>query len=135
MKKILLVVFASIVGFSVYAQVQRPKTTKQTKDSTVIAQESAVADMPSRKEMFKQLNLTRQQKIKLKTLKQDGKTKKDAINNEATLTEADKQIKLKELKKQQLTATMSVLNEEQKTKLKQLLKEKKEDEGVMMDEN
>lgn len=113
---------------------QRKKTTVST-DSTATA--APAKTRGEKKEMMKELNLSKEQKIKLKNLKQDNKAKMDAVQNDASLSDAEKKAKLKELKKQQLLSTMSVLNEEQKAKLKQLRKDKKEDEaeGVMMDEN
>jgi hypothetical protein len=132
MKKIILFLFASIVLFAANAQTQRKKEKIAT-DSTLTT--TPAKTRGQKKEMMKELNLSKEQKIKLRNLKRDNKTKMDAINNDAALTETDKKAKLKELKKQQLAATMSVLNEEQKAKLKQLRKEKKGDEGEMMDEN
>lgn len=134
MKKILVALLTTTIVFTAGAQVQRKKTTVST-DSTAIA--APAKTRGEKREMMKELNLSKEQKIKLKNLKQDNKAKIDAVQNDASLSDAEKKVKLKELKKQQLLSTMSVLNEEQKAKLKQLRKDKKEDEaeGVMMDEN
>lgn len=134
MKKILVALLTTTIFFTAGAQVQRKKATIVT-DST--ATPAPAKTRGEKKEMMKELNLSKEQKIKLRNLKQDNKAKMDAVQNDAALSDTEKKAHLKELKKQQLLSIMSVLNDEQKAKLKQLRKDKKEDEaeGVMMDEN
>ena len=49
-------------------------------------------DKMSRKERFKELDLTREQKVKMKEIMQSGKASKDAIENNAQLSEPEKDI-------------------------------------------
>ena len=57
--------------------------------------------------------------------------KKEAIENDTSLKPEEKQVKLKELRREQMKNTMSVLSPDQKTKLLQMRKDKK---GAAMDE-
>jgi hypothetical protein len=137
MKKIIILLAGIIIVAAADAQVQRKRAVLPVTDSTKTDAAVTKNDRQRKKEMFKELNLSKEQRVKLKGVKQDGKAKIDAIQNDATLSDAEKKEKMKELKKQQLTSTMALLNDEQKAKLKQMLKEKKGQEGedVMMDEN
>ena len=73
-------------------------------------------DKMSRKERFKELDLTREQKVKMKEIMQSGKASKDAIENNAQLSEPEKKKQLRELQKAQLLKIQSILTEEQKAK-------------------
>ena len=73
-------------------------------------------DKMSRKERFKELDLTREQKVKMKEIMQSGKASKDAIENNAQLSEPEKKKQLRELQKKQLLKIQSILTEEQKAK-------------------
>lgn len=68
---------------------------------------------------LKNLNLTNEQKEKLKELRQDGKQKKELIMNNSSLTQEQKKEQLKELKKNQKEKSESILTPEQKEKVKQ----------------
>ena len=54
----------------------------------------------------------------------EKKQKKEAIENDATLTPAQKETKLKDLKREQAKNTIELLNDEQKAKMKKMRKEK-----------
>jgi len=114
-------VLLCIASFS-FAQVQR-KISKTNSVDTV-AEKTEAAGV-SKKQMMRELNLSKEQKAKLKAVKQSGKDKKAAIENDNTLTAAEKENKLKMLHKEQAKNTMTVLNEEQKAKLVKMRKEKK----------
>ena len=81
--------------------------------------------------MLKELDLSREQKIKLKELRQSMKEKKEAIENDDKLSGPEKETKLKELRKEQAKNTMSILTPEQKVKMLKMRKDKK---GGEMDE-
>ncbi len=74
---------------------------------------------------MKELDLTREQKIKLKEMRQLAQSKKEAIENDDKLSAPEKETKLKELRKEQAKNTLYVLSPEQKQKMLQLRKEKK----------
>jgi len=74
----------------------------------------------SQKQILQDLNLTKEQKVKIKDIRQDAKTKKEAIENDSTLTETQKAQKLQELKKETSAEVDNILTDEQKAKKKQM---------------
>ncbi len=134
MKKITLLVFACIALVAANAQTQRKKTT-------VVADSTTAAAAPTKtrgqkKEMMKELNLTSEQKGKLKEMHRVNKGKIAALQSNDKLTEAEKKEQLKALKKEQLKATLELLNDEQKAKLKAQQKNnrKNNDDMPLMDD-
>lgn len=124
MKKIFSLLLLCSVIITANAQVQRKKTAAA--DSAAATANKTADSKGGRKEMMKDLNLTKLQKHKLKEMRISGKTKMNEIQNDAKLSEADKKTKLKELHKQQMEGTLSVLNDEQKAKFKKMQKNKKQ---------
>jgi len=132
MKKIVLMMALVFLATFSFAQVQRNKTSSLAKtDSTNTGIEKKKADGMDKKQMLKELDLSREQKIKLKELRQSMKQKKEAIENDDKLSDPEKQTKLKELRQEQAKNTMSILTPEQKVKMLKLRKEKK---GMEMEE-
>ena len=101
-----------------FAQIQR-KVVKQKADSAT-AKSEPVKENESRKEILKELDLTKEQKVKLKEVNQSMKASKEAIENNLELSDIQKQEKLKALKKEQMSKIQSILTEEQKIKFRQL---------------
>lgn len=124
MKKIsILLTFIISISCS-FAQVQRAKSaTKQSSDS-LSAVTGAKQGKVGKKQMMKDLNLSREQKSKLKELQLANKAKMDEIKNNDKLTPEEKEAKLKAVRQEQLKSTGAVLNDEQRAKMKQLMKEK-----------
>lgn len=90
-----------------------------------------------KKEMMKSLNLSDEQKGRLKELKTANKQKREAIRNNSSLTEAQKKEQLKALKQEQRNGMQSVLNDEQKQKMKEMrekMKDEKKNRKKMKDE-
>lgn len=125
MKK-LSILLSLIISISCsFAQVQRTKSaTKQSSDSLSAITGTKQAGKVGKKQMMKDLNLSREQKSKLKELQLANKAKMDEIKNNDKLTPEEKEAKLKAVRQEQLKSTGAVLNDEQKAKMKQLMKEK-----------
>ncbi len=123
MKKIISLLLTVVVVINANAQVQRKHTVQNVKDTA--ATMNMADDKMKKKDMMRELNLTKQQRLKLKEMRQAGKAKMDEIENDSKLSDSEKKLKLKELKKQQMEGTMSVLNDEQKAKMKAMRKEQK----------
>lgn len=100
------------------AQVQR-RPVKQQPDSATVSP-VAEKNKDNRKEIFRELNLTREQKGKMKEINQSMKASKDAIENDTTLSEAEKKAKLKTLRNEHTRQVQAVLTEEQKVRFRQL---------------
>ena len=134
MKKLTLLLFACVTLSAVNAQTQRKKN--------IIATDSTTTEAPSKtrgqkRAMMKELNLTKEQKGKLKELHQLKKDKIAQVQNNDKLTDAEKKEQLKAFKKEQLKATLALLNDEQKAKLKARQKaniKNKADEDMMEEE-
>ena len=119
MKKAAFLATLSFISVLSIAQVQRVVTAKPV-DSTNrsdgnMAEKNNRGD---RKQMLRELNLTKEQRGKFKEIGQANKAKRDEINNNDSLTQGQKDAKLRELKRTAVQSTMSILNEEQKEKMK-----------------
>jgi Spy/CpxP family protein refolding chaperone len=119
MKK--LFVFAISLGFfapHATAQVKREVNPSQTSQSNAVQKNK-------KKEMMKELNLTKEQRGQMKEFHKSMKQKKEDINNDNTLTEAQKKDKMKELHKEQKEKMKAILTPEQKEKMKEQKKNMK----------
>lgn len=125
MKKI-SILLSFIIGISCsFAQVQRAKSaTKQSSDSLSAITGTKQTGKVGKKQIMKDLNISREQKSKLKELQLANKAKMDEIKNNDKLTPEEREAKLKAVRQEQLKSTGAVLNDEQKAKMKQLMKEK-----------
>ena len=136
MKKIsILLLFAGSISLS-FAQVQRTKTaSKQSSDSLSATIETKQTGKLKKRQMMRELDLTKEQKGKLKEIKQANKAKTEEVLNNDKLTQEEKDAKLKTLHQQQAKNTLTVLNDEQKGKIKKMRTEKRKNKksGTEMD--
>lgn len=107
-----------ITGYVSLAQVQRTPVKQKTDSSAIVTEPGKNKD--SRKEMFRELNLSREQKIKMKEINHSMKASKEAIENDTALSETEKKAKLRALKKENIQKIQAILTEEQKIKFRQL---------------
>ena len=108
----------SLITLSASAQVER-KPVAIKKDSTqTLTDEGNKGDKLSRKEQMKELDLTREQKGKMKEIMQSGKAAKEAIQNNTQLSDQDKKKQMRELQKMQIQKIQAILTPEQLEKLK-----------------
>ena len=114
LKMLLLLIFTILTSFS-FSQVQRKTRPLGLKDTVEVVKGS---DEMDKKEMMRELNLTREQKIKMKEIRQSGKAKKETIDNDDTLTPEQKKEKLKELRKEQLQKVQAILTVEQREQMR-----------------
>jgi Spy/CpxP family protein refolding chaperone len=130
MKKLSVLIVCSFIITLSFAQVER-KNNHSVKTDSVKHKMHGKGDSTSvsKKQMMKDLNLSKEQKIKLKEARQANKAKKQAIENDEKLSKEEKETKLKALHQEQAKGTMAVLNEEQKEKLKKMKHGKKGKKG------
>lgn len=107
----------SVVTLSASAQVER-KPVAIKADSAQTTGNNNKADKQTRRERFKELDLTREQKGKLKEIMQSGKAAKEAIQNNTQLSEQDKKKQMRELQKTQMQKIQAILTPEQIEKFK-----------------
>lgn len=112
---ILVLLLCSVISF---AQIERKPAPARPADSVANNQPVSKMDKANRKDLLKDLDLTREQKGKLKEIRQAGKAKKEAIENNGQLSEDEKKKQLRELQKEQAKAIQAILTDEQKEKFK-----------------
>lgn len=116
MKIYLIAIIVSLVSISASAQIERKPTARADSSNAINA--DGKTDQQSRKDRMKELDLTREQKSKMKELRLSGKSAKDAIENNAQLTVAEKKKQLRELQKAQAEKMQTILTPEQWEKFK-----------------
>ncbi len=124
-----VIVFTLVITFS-FAQVQRTTSGVNKPDSLAKSGKLKIEEEHSKKQKLKDLNLTKDQKSKIKEQRQSAKAKKAAIENDNKLSADEKAAKLKELKTVQAKNVMSILNDEQKEKMKKAIKAKRKKKKI-----
>ena len=115
-----VLLFSSLLSL---AQVERkPSPAKQT-DSVINDPGSNKMDRSEKKDMLKELDLTKEQKIKMKEIRQENKSKKEMIENDSRLSETEKKSRLHALQKEQAQKIQAILTDEQKEKFKAMRQE------------
>ena len=117
MKSSLIVLIVLLTAVTASAQIER-KSSVIKMDSAQAAVSDNKPDKQNRKERLKELDLTREQKGKMKEIMQSGKASKDAIENNAQLSETEKKKQLRELQKSQMQKIQAILTPEQVEKFK-----------------
>jgi len=127
MKKLTSLLVFIFISTLMFAQVQRKTVVTNKSDSASITQERKpqTTTRGEKKQMIRDLNLNKDQKSKLKEVRQSSRAKKEAIERDEKLSADEKQVKLKELQRDQAKSTMIILNDEQKEKMKKMRKDKK----------
>ncbi len=126
MKKIF---FALAVIAMSQAAIAQEKTQPAAADKSVSAQ--SMERKQHRKmhhdgmKAMKDLNLSEDQKAKMKEMRAANKEKKDAILSDSKLSEDQKKEQLKEMHKGQKDQMKNLLTDEQKTKMKELKEQRK----------
>jgi len=136
MKKIISFFIIVICAFAASAQIQRTKPVNSKFDSATIAtqvspNEVTKSTTKQNRELFKELDLSRTQMKQLKEMRQDAKTKKQTIESNTQLSDAEIKQQTREFKKGQLKKMQQILTPEQLSKLKAF---KKDETGLLIDD-
>jgi Spy/CpxP family protein refolding chaperone len=132
MKKLIVVSFvACVFTLSSTAQVERTyadSSKKEMRQKGVGAQD--------KREMMKELNLSRDQMKQMRTLRQETKAKMEDLKAIDNITPEEKKVKIKAIQEERKTKLKTILSAEQYAKLEAKLKEKRENAGNanMLDE-
>ena len=109
------------IGTSGFSQTRKDRT--RISDTTKTAVREAMKKKKKEKGgKLDELNLSTEQKQKARELKKNDDAAKDAIKNDANMTEDQKKAKLKELRKARQEKLKTMLTPEQKEKLKTISK-------------
>jgi|GEM_PF-913310 len=128
MKKVMVFMLAVFMGQLVFAQDAKPAEMNKTGEREMPGGKGRhKMHKHEKREMMKQLNLSEEQKTKLKEMNAGNKEKKQAILNDTKLTEEQKKEQLRAIKKEQATNMQTVLTDEQKAKMKEVRLKMKEE--------
>lgn len=112
------ILLALLLGnLSLSAQIERAPVVGKT-DTIKFTASNEKKNKQSQKDRLEELDLTKEQKGKLKEIRQSGKAAKDAIESNAQLSEQEKKKQLRNLKMEQAQKVQGILTEEQKAKFK-----------------
>lgn len=75
--------------------------------------------------MFADLNLSDEQKAQIKKIHEDAKSKAEAVRSDGSLSETDKQAKMREIHRTAMMESRKVLTAEQRAQLKEKRKERR----------
>ena len=117
MKISCIVLSLSFAALTTSAQIERKPIVIKT-DSTQTTDNDNQVDKQSRKERFRELDLTREQKGKLKEIMEANKAAKEAIENNTQFSDQDKKKQMRELQKAQMQKIQVILTPEQREKFK-----------------
>jgi periplasmic protein CpxP/Spy len=132
MKRIFVLLAITFMGQLVSAQEKESAPTDQ--NSTKTEKNGFHKGKHKKDAMMKELNLSEDQKAKLKEMREANKGKRDAIKNDSKLTDDQKKEKMKALKDEQKKNMQGVLTDEQKAKMKEMkskMKDEKKDRKKM----
>jgi predicted Holliday junction resolvase-like endonuclease len=111
MKKLsIFIIIFSLLTSRIDAQIQRQINPSQAVVSDTLQKNN-------KKEILNELNLTEDQKSKIKELQRIMKQKRDDINNDQTLTDGQKNGKLKDVRIEQRETLGTILTPDQLEKL------------------
>lgn len=113
-KQGLLLILLTIIALNSFSQVRRTAVKPQV--DSAASQSKASTPKNSRKEMMEELNLSIEQKQKMKEINQAGKATREAIEADSTISDADKKTKLRTFRREQYQKIKAILTEEQKLK-------------------
>lgn len=118
MKSSIVLLAILLTTITASAQIERKPVVIKADSVQAITNPGNKGDKQSRKERFKELDLTKEQKGKLKEITQSGKAAKEAIENNAALSEDDKKKQLRNLQREQAQKIQAILTPEQRAKFK-----------------
>ncbi len=111
---LVLLLFTTVTSF---AQVERKPAVIKT-DTVKTANTSNADNKPGRKDRIKDLDLTREQLVKLKAMRESNTAAKAVIEKNAQLSEAEKEKLLRDLQKEQVQQLQAILTAQQLEKFK-----------------
>jgi Spy/CpxP family protein refolding chaperone len=91
------------------------------------AQTTQAAGMHGHGDPFAGLNLTDDQKTQIKKIHMDAKAKAEAVKADTSLSDADKQAKIKEIHRGAMADSEKLLTPEQRAQFKEQRKERREE--------
>ncbi len=125
MKQLICLFALAATVSSANAQVRR-NSAKPIADSVV--EVNGQQQKTNRRDMMKELNLSKEQRKQLKEIRQSNQSAKAAVENNTGLSAEQKQKELKALRRQQLEKMKAILTPEQLEKFKKLRQGQREED-------
>jgi Spy/CpxP family protein refolding chaperone len=122
MKKIISVFLLTMISLSSISQIQRKVITHKTDSATT--ETTPVNENESGRGIIQELDLTKEQRGKIRAFNQSMKSAKEAIGNNNELSESQKKEKIRTLRKEMSVKIESILTNEQKIKFRELKSKK-----------
>lgn len=117
--KITTILFTLLfASFFASAQIERKPAVVKTDSAASSTSSDKQMNKQGRKDRMKDLDLTKEQRSKMKEIRQSGKAAKDAIENNTNLSDAEKKKQMNALKKEQTQKIQAILTDEQREKFK-----------------
>ena len=117
--KITAIIFTLLfTSFSASAQIERKPAVVKSDSAASTTPSDKRMNKQGRKDRLKDLDLTKEQRSKMKEIRQSGQAAKEATENNTNLSEAEKEKQMRALQKEQAQKMQSILTEEQREKFK-----------------
>ena len=118
MKKLFLCLSLIVTVEIALSQIRRDPPVTDSSQTGMGAQQKI-----TKKEMLDELDLTKDQRIQLKSIRQNNKQQRDMIANNDSLSAEQKKFELKQLRKQTESDINSILTDQQREKYNELKQE------------
>ena len=118
MKFRLIFLLLLLGSLSSSAQIEREPIVSGKKDTIPFTASNEKNNKQNQKDRLKELDLTQEQKAKVKEIRQAGKSAKEAIENNAQLSEEEKKKQIRNLQREQAQKIQAILTPEQRAKFK-----------------
>lgn len=113
MNRLIIIISVLFISANSFGQIQRNSTINNANDSSVLITNKNWKEGKGKKQMFQELDLTKEQRGQLKTIRQDAKAKREAIENDDSISDKEQKEKLKALRKETDEAIQKILTKEQ----------------------
>lgn len=129
MKRVFVLLAVTAMTQLGFAQQTKPTENASQENSKMNHKGHGKKNWREKKKMMDELNLTNDQKAKMKEMKQVNKEKRQAILDDKSLTEDQRKNQLKDLNKTHHEAFKGILSDEQKEKMKTIKRQHKRGDG------
>lgn len=120
-----VLVGASILAVGMLPKIAVAQQNQQDQSAPTQTPSSAPRQRMHGQRILQELNLTEDQQAQIKKIHQDAKMKMDAVNADSSLTDADKQAKIRAIHRASMKQIHAVLTPEQREQLREKVRERR----------
>lgn len=118
-------IFMAAMPVASRAQQAAPDNGSPAQTSQSPSGQDAAAKRPARMHLLKSLNLTPQQKTQMKAIRADRKNQLQALRNNATLTDQQRQAQFHQIRRSTHRRMVALLTPDQRAQLKQMIQQRR----------